>query len=189
MTRRQKTFFLWFTLALAVASGLGVLGVFAKSDAARLTAFENRFVDLRTLAFATPPGATLAADAEALSVMWEAGGSGFAEECAPLPLPGSGAVQADVYIGGTRNAEGARRYGYRAYLTLTLLRAGETVGQTALELPLASDKERARLYSLRAEAHGAQADAYTLRLTVEPADGVLAAGQLKLAWLEVTPHD
>lgn len=188
MTRRQKTFFLWFTLALAVASGLGVLGVLSQSDAARLAAFENRFVDLRTLAFATPPGATLAAEEKALTVAWAAGDSGFAEESAPLPLPDSKALQADVYIGGTRNADGAQRYGFRAYLTLTLLRAGEAVGQTTLELPLASDKERTRLYSLRADAQGALADAYTLRLAVEPVDGALAAGQLKLAWLEVTPR-
>lgn len=187
MTRRDKTVLTWLTAVLALCAALGVLAVLTRSDAARVAAFANRFTGFDTLAFTAPAEVTCAAEAESLSVAWAAGSDGFAAQSAAIPLAAAGAVQADVYIGGTRNYQDGAYVGFRAWLTLTLLRQGEAVGQASAPLPLASDKGRRRLYSVRAQAQGAQADAYTLCLTVEPTGGALPAGELTCAWLEVTP--
>ena len=190
MTLRERRFLLWFLAGLCVLAALGVWVVLAQAAPARVAAFAGRFADFTALSPAAPPTVTLTVTPLRITAAWPQGDAqGFAIQTQPQPLAaGTTRVQADAYIGGTQNtAGGADRYGFRAYVTLTLWRNGQAVDTRRLEAPLASDKDRLRLNSLCAEVGATGADAYSVGRAVEPVGGVLAQGTLVCAWLEVLP--
>ncbi len=185
MNRREKHILLWLTLAVALCAGIGIWIVFAQSDEARTDSFKNRFIDLQTLGWSSPAGVSFAAESNSLSVQWAAGEDGFSIETQSMPIQETQSLQIDVYIGGTCNYEGNEYFGFRARFILTLFNQDEIVGQSTTELPLSSNKDRQRLYSMLANAQDTSANMFTLRLTVETIEETLAPGELTFAWLEV----
>ena len=191
MTRREWKTVLILLACLTALSALGVWFVLFQAAPARVAAFAGRFLDCRALGFTAPDGITLTAEKDLLRVQWDEGGAnGFEVTSQSIPLNAANRtrVLADARISGTRNADGNKRFGFRAWLEIDLLREGATLKSARMELPLESDKERARLYSLAATYDGLAPDACRMRLTVEPLDGSLSPGTLQCAWLEVTPQ-
>lgn len=189
MTKREHWWVVGLLLTLCALSALGVLAVLQKQTPASVAAFADRFVPLDTLGFAANEGLTCAVEPSKLTLNWPQGGATpLLAQSGVLPLTRkSDRLQADISIGGTQNADGAQRFGYRVWLSVTLYRQGEPLNAERIEIPLESQKARARLYSLSVAYGDAAPDGYALQIQVEPLDGAIAPGTLTCAWLEVFP--
>lgn len=195
MGGRQRVWMAGILTGLCAFAALGVGWVLAKQEPGRVEAFATRFTGFDTLALTAAAEITLAVTPDTLQAKWPAqavgavgeGGLAIQSRRIPLGARSSAVLQADVSVGGAQNTWGARREGYRVWLALTLYRGGVPCGESRVEILLASDKERARLYSLRVPYGQTAPDAYGLSLTVTPENGALAAGALTCAWLEVIP--
>ena len=189
MKKRERLIIVGLLACLSLLSALGVWAVTQKADAQQTAAFASRFADCTALGITATQGVTLAVEANALTATWPQTAAPLSVASHPLALatPAHSSLQADVYIGGTQNARGAARFGFRAWLTVTLYRDGAVTQTARVEIPLESDKERARLYSVRVPYGTPAPDHYALGWAVEPIVGVTGAGKLTVAWLEVIP--
>ena len=190
MATRERRILAWGILLLCAAAALGVWHVLAKQAPAQVAAFATRFENFAALGFAAPEGVSLSAEENAMTLTWKAmpATDALTISAQPIPLTPHGAdFQADVYFGGTQNTDGQTTTGYQIALEAMLTRQGKAVATARIPVPLSSDKERARLYSLRVPYAGAAPDAATLRILLMPMDDGIAPGTLTAAWLEVLP--
>lgn len=185
MTRTQRWITLGILLALAAACAFFTAHVLTWQKPDRLHGFENRFVDPAKLGFAPGEGVEMALADGQLYASWKD------TQADALCLTAERAVEAQgrelcvsVYAGGKQNAWADRRWGYQAWLEFALCRDGREVTTLRAELPLESDKERARACAVRAAAQDGF-DTCKMRVWITPLDGTIAGGELTLSNWEV----
>lgn len=185
MTRTQRWITLGILLALAAMCAFFTAHVLTWQKQERLQAFQNRFADPAGFFLAPGEGVEMTLEDGRLQASWE---DTQADE---LRVETEKAVAAQgreicvsVYAGGKQNAWADARWNYQVWLDLSLYRDGQEVAAKRAELPLESDKGRARACAVRASAMDGF-DAYAVRVRITPVDGMIGAGELTLANWEV----
>ena len=185
MTRTQRWITLGILLALAAACAFFTAHVLTWQKPDQLHGFQNRFANPAGLGFRPGEGVEMALTDGQLRAAWAD------TQADALCLAAGEAVAAQgseicvsVYAGGKQNAWASGRWGYQVWLELSLYRDGREVETARAELPLESEKGRARVCAVRAAVRDGF-DAYTMRVWITPADGMIAAGELTLANWEV----
>ncbi len=184
MTSKQRRTCALILCVLAACSAALCLWVLQKEQPQSIAAFEKRFADPAALGFAAEGSAQLVVDGGALSLAWPEGG---AEPCgAQSEWAAQGrSLMVSLYAAGTQNGWADARWGFGVWLEAELLRGGETVATGRIELPLESEKGRARACALHVAADE-PFDRCRLRVRVAAQDGDMAAGELTLSKWEVT---
>lgn len=175
---------------IALLSAVMTGWVMMKERPENIAAFEERFSDMAGLGFvAQTDGLALQADTDALTFSWEAGGEEELRAVSkPIPMEkGAREAQLSVYVSGTRNAQAQRRWGWQLWLEWTAVSPsdGSVLEYSRIELPLESDKERARACSVSVRIPAGEAAACTAALVITPLNGVREAGTVTLAHWEV----
>lgn len=175
---------------IALLSAVMTGWVMMKERPENIAAFEKRFSDMAGLGFAAQmDGLALQADTDALTFSWEAGGEEELRAVSkPIPMEkGAHEAQLSVYVSGTRNAQAQRRWGWQLWLEWTAVSPadGSVLEYSRIELPLESDKERARACSVSVRIPAGEAVACTAALVITPLNGVREAGTVTLAHWEV----
>lgn len=175
---------------IALLSAVMTGWVMMKERPENIAAFEERFSDMAGLGFAAQTdGLALQADTDALTFSWEAGGEEELRAVSkPIPMEkGAREAQLSVYVSGTRNAQAQRRWGWQLWLEWTAVSPadGSVLEYSRIELPLESDKERARACSVSVRIPAGDAAACTAALVITPLNGVREAGTVTLAHWEV----
>lgn len=155
-----------------------------------LQRLKRGFLDVSGMGFEAGEGLALEALPDALTLRWEAGeGTERSAASAAVPLePGTREATLTVYASGAQNALSSERWGYQVWLEWTCLseRDGRVIDTARIELPLESDKERARACAVSVRAEPEEPCRVQARVLVTPLDGETAAGHLTLADWEVS---
>jgi hypothetical protein len=189
LSRRDRRTAIIFTLILACLSLSGVLCVVATRPAAGQALPGDDTDAWGNLAFSAESDlVSLTLQNGVLRIEWPQTGVGGARVAArTFPLPRQTTrLQADMTIGGLQNASGRERSGYVVWFEAELLSDGRVTDTRRIEIPLESEKNRARIYSLLVSIDDTAADAYRLCLTVEPLNGGIGQGYLTCGDPEVT---
>lgn len=185
MRKREWMISLCMLCVLAVcAAGLSAY-VLCKNQPENVEAFENRFLDLTTLAFSGSKEMQAEITPDQLMLSWPQGAEELTLETAvqPLQKPCS-EWQLDLGGGGTQNARRKERWGYQVWLEMVMLKDGQQLAAQRTELPLEAERaDRTRVYTVLADAEGA--DGWQLRIIIAPVDGGVSEGSLILKNWEV----
>ena len=190
MQKRERRLTALLLGCLALVSAAVTAWVCLKEQPGNVAAFETRFLDVSEIGFEAGEGLALEALPDALTLRWEAGEDvERSAASAAIPLePGTRAATLTVYASGTHNALASERWGCQIWLEWTCLSQedGRVIGTARIELPLESDKERARACALSVRAEPEEPCRVQARGLVTPLDGETAAGYLTLADWEVS---
>lgn len=190
MQKRERRLTALLLGCLALVSAAVTAWVCLKEQPGNVAAFETRFLDVSEIGFEAGEGLALEALPDALTLRWEAGEDvERSAASAAIPLePGTRAATLTVYASGTHNALASERWGCQIWLEWTCLSQedGRVIGTARIELPLESDKERARVCALSVRAEPEEPCRVQARVLVTPLDGETAAGYLTLADWEVS---
>ena len=190
MQKRERRLTALLLGCLALVSAAVTAWVCLKEQPGNVAAFETRFLDVSGMGFEAGEGLALEALPDALTLRWEAGeGAERSAASAAVPLePGTRAATLTVYASGTHNALASERWGCQIWLEWTCLSQedGRVIDTARIELPLESDKERARVCAVSVRAEPEEPCRVQARVLVTPLDGETAAGYLTLADWEVS---
>ena len=190
MHKRERRLTALLLGCLALVSAAVTAWVCLKEQPGNVAAFETRVLDVSEMGFEAGEGLALEALPDALTLRWEAGEDvERSAASAAIPLePGTRAATLTVYASGTHNALASERWGCQIWLEWTCLsQEDDRVIDTArIELPLESDKERARACALSVRTEPEEPCRVQARVLVTPLDGETAAGYLMLADWEVS---
>ena len=181
MNRKERRATVVILALLLVFSILGVLYVKQMENPSNLAVLANRAEDFVDFGFSGGDNITVTPDGANLSVSWEetqAGSADIASQAMPLSDARTGRLQVDVYIGGKQNTFDAHTINYQVWLEAELLQNGAPVAYSRIPVPLESNKDRTRLYSLAVPYGNTQPDAYRIHFLVTPVDGLIAKGTL-----------
>lgn len=190
MQKRERRLTALLLGCLALVSAAVTAWVCLKEQPGNVAAFETRFLDVSGMGFEAGEGLALEALPDALTLRWEAGeGAERSAASAAVPLePGTREATLTVYASGAHNALASERWGYQVWLEWTCLSQedGHVIDTARIELPLESDKERARACAVSVRAEPEDPCRVQARVLVTPLDGETAAGHLTLADWEVS---
>ena len=190
MQKRERRLTALLLGCLALVSAAVTAWVCLKKQPGNVAAFETRFLDVSGMGFEAGEGLALEAQTDALTLRWEAVEDvERSAASAAIPLePGTRAATLTVYASGTHNALASERWGCQIWLEWTCLSQedGRVIDTARIELPLESDKERARACALSVRAEPEEPCRVQARVLVTPLDGETAAGYLTLADWEVS---
>lgn len=185
MTRTQRWITLVILLALAAMCAFFTAHVLSWQKPERLQAFQNRFADPAGFFFVPDEGVEMTLEDGRLQASWEETRADELRVEAEKAVAAQGReIRVSVYAGGRQNAWANARWNYQVWLEILLYREGQEVAAKRTELPLESDKGRARACAVRASATDGF-DAYAVRVRITPVDGMIGAGELTLANWEV----
>ncbi len=151
----------------------------------RVAAFENRFLNLTQLDLTAGDGIQLDVTQRRAMISWPQRAQPIELATAIQPLPDDcSAWQITLGGGGKQNGYQKERYGYQAWLELRLYRGETLIASERTEMPLLAERaDRTRIYTVRAEAEGA--DGWQLAAVVTPLEESMAEGTLLLNNWEV----
>ena len=181
MNRKERRATVVILALLLVLSILGVFYVQQKENPSNLADLANRAGAFADFGFSGGENITVTPDGVNLSISWDetqTDSVDIASKAMPLSDARTGRLQADVYIGGQQNTFDAQTIHYQVWLEAELLQNGVPVAQNRIPVPLESDKDRTRLYSVVVPYAGTQPDAYRIHFLVTPIDGLIAKGTL-----------
>ena len=190
MQKRERRLTALLLGCLALVSAAVTAWVCLKEQPGNVAAFETRFLDVSEMGFEAGEGLALEALPDALTLRWEAGEDvERSAASAAIPLePGTRAATLTVYASGTHNALASERWGCQIWLEWTCLseRDGRVIDTTRIELPLESDKERARACALSVRAEPDELCQVRASVMVMPLEGEMQAGYFTLSDWEVS---
>ena len=181
MNRKEWRVTVVILVFLIVFSILGVLYVQQKETPANLAILAKRAEVFADLGFSSGENVTVTPDDTNLSITWnetQADSIDIVSQIMPLSDARTGQFQVDVYLGGTQNVFDAQTVAYQVWLEAELLQNGTPVAQTRIQVPLESNKDRARLYSIIVPYGDTRPDAYRIHFRVTPINGMIAKGTL-----------
>lgn len=181
MNKRQRIASALILLVIALGSALMIGYVLEKEKPQNIDAFQNRFASLAELGLEAD-GAVLTVDGTKAAAAWEACDGEIIIRTAAVPVAASKKVLVNATVGGLQNASKTERWNYQLWMELTTFRDGQTVGTSAIELPLENGKGRGRVYAVQVDG---AADSYQVCLRVTPLDGKIVSGGLDLSKWEV----
>lgn len=172
-------------LALVAYAIAGSIALYRQGDARAVLA--GRFLDMEALSLRCN-GGEVSAEGKKAVIRWEAcERESLTATSISIPLHGGAdrGIQLDIDIGGAQNAQGLTRTGYRVWLEASLLDSnGDALAVQRVEVPLESENERSRLYSLIVRATE-RAAAWRLAVSVDAGQPSLPAGYIELSYAEV----
>lgn len=185
MTRRDKGLLAGFLLVLAFFSVALCAYVLYKQEPSEVAAYQNRFWPMNGLEWAVSEKLMVDISPESLTAHWAEGMQQGWMETGLQPLNGQKKIQLDCLIAGTQNIDGQQRIGFRLWAELILYQQGQCLSTSREEMLLGARRaDREQIFSICAEAPEG-ADAYRLRITMEPVEGSLQEGSLSLSCWEV----
>ncbi len=188
MTRVQRWITLSILLLLAAASALTTIHVLDWQKKEQLEIFQNRFENPAEWGFTSSDGVEMLVENGQLNAFWEdTQKDALCIAAERLPEASGHEICVNVYTGGKQNAWARKRWGYQVWLELLLYRDAQMIVTQRAELPMESNKGRARPCTVRAAAKDGF-DACGLRVWIMPVDGTIAAGEFTLGNWEVEVH-
>ncbi len=183
MTSKEKRITVLILALLVLTSLVWINQVFQKAKPENLSAFQNRFQNVESMKWTVKGAAELSVTADLLNINWAEGNGAFSLQTDIMPLEVKSTLQVNASVGGTQNASASDRWGFRAWMEIQTMQGTEILYCERIELVLESHKQRNRIFAIEAPAAGA--DGWRIRIIVEPIEGVLESGTMKLSECEV----
>lgn len=182
--REWKTALCMLCVLAVISMGLSGFALY-QNQPERVAAFENHFLDLTQLGITAAEESELSVSERRVTFSWPQNAQTVEMSTSIQPLPDA-CQNWQITLGGGGQMNGVQkaRWGYQAWLELRLYKGETMIAAERTEMPLLAERaDRTRIYTVQAEAEGA--DGWQLRAVITPVEGGIAEGTLLLNNWEV----
>lgn len=188
MLKRDKWIVAIILMFLTLISVLGIRFVLQMQGKLNQGNTLNHMMDFRSLGMQGDDDTTLDIDSNNLRFEWNVSKKEeivVQSQAIPIEQNDKSSLQLDVNIGGKNNAYQSQRTGYMVYLQIVLLDQNATVEAKKIEIPLESERNRSRLYSIVIPIEKSGVNAYKIQWIIQPLNNTIDAGYIICNNLEV----